>query len=70
MMILIVWTGANVALTILLILAVRRARRMVEIMEKAGDLQMDFLRDARAIMKMEAELWAGKEELQQESQPV
>ena len=69
-MILIVWTGANVTLTILLILAVRRARRMVEIMEKAGDLQMDFLRETRVIMRKEAEAWAGKEELQQESQPV
>ncbi len=69
-MFLIVWTGANVALTILLILAVRRISKMAEILERAGNLQMDFLRDARTIMKMEAELWAGKEELQQELQPV
>lgn len=69
-MFLIVWTVANVALTILLILAVRRTRKMAEILERAGNLQMDFLRDARAIMKMEAELWACKEKLQQESQPV
>ena len=69
-MFLIVWTVANVMLTILLILAVRRTRKMAEILERAGNLQMDFLRDARTIMKMEAELWAGKEELQQESQPV
>ena len=69
-MILIIWTGANVALTILLILAVRRVRKMAEIMERAGNLQMDFLRDARVMMKEGAELWAGKEEPWQESQQV
>ncbi|SEH32980.1 hypothetical protein SAMN05216583_12115 [Selenomonas sp. KH1T6] len=69
-MFLIVWTGANVALTILLILAVRRARKMAEILERAGNLQMDFLRETRVIMRKEAEAWTGKEELQQESQPV
>lgn len=69
-MFLILWTGANVALTILLIITLRKARRMVEIMERAGNLQMDFLRDARVMMRKEAEIWAGKEEPWQESQQV
>ena len=58
------------ALTILLIITLRKARRMVEIMERAGNLQMDFLRDARVMMRKEAEIWAGKEEPWQESQQV
>ena len=69
-MFLILWTGANVALTILLFLAVRRVRKMAEIMERAGNLQMDFLQDARVMMKEGAEIWAGKEEPWQESQQV
>jgi hypothetical protein len=69
-MFLVLWTGANVVLTILLIITLRKARRMVEIMERAGNLQMDFLRDARVMMKEGAEIWAGKEEPWQESQQV
>ena len=67
-MFLIIWTGANVLLTILLLLTVRRERKMVEILEQATGLQMDFLREVRDIIAREAEIWEGKKEFLQELQ--
>ena len=67
-MFLIIWTGANVLLTILLLLTVRRERKMAEILEQATRLQMDFLREVRDVIAREAEIWEGKKELLQELQ--
>lgn len=67
-MFLIIWTGANVLLTILLLLTVRRERKMVEILEQATSLQMDFLREVRDVIAREAEIWEEKKEFLQELQ--
>lgn len=67
-MFLIIWTGANVLLTILLLLTVRRERKMAEILEQATGLQMDFLREVRDVIAREAEIWEEKKEFLQELQ--
>ena len=67
-MFLIIWTGANVLLTILLLLTVRRERKMAEILEQATHLQMDFLREVRDVIAREAEKWEEKKEFLQELQ--
>lgn len=69
-MILIIWCGINLLLTVLLILATRRARQVLEVMDKAVGLQMDFLRDVKEIFTEEAEVWNARKELLQESQSV
>lgn len=69
-MILIIWSGINLLLTVLLILATRRARQVLEVMDKAVGLQMDFLRDVKEIFAEEAEVWNTRKELLQELQSV
>ena len=69
-MILIIWSGINLLLTVLLIMAARRARQVLEVMDKAVGLQMDFLRDVKEIFAEEAEVWNTRKELLQELQSV
>ena len=69
-MILIIWCGINLLLTVLLILATRRARQVLEVMDKAVGLQMGFLRDVKEIFTEEAEVWNTRKELLQELQSV